>query len=307
MTAIPQPAQVEGPSLIARLSARLRPEFATPVILVDPSDPVMGGPGCRVGACERVAVLRGMCSAHHQRWAQAGRPEAEAWAAAAPAVRRWLAEPPKCAVGSCRRAHCELGLCHSHAARWRQDRRPDRARWVAEGGGGPPLPRTTTCRFPGCGLDGEGSAGLCQVHRSRWVRHARPPVEAWLADCAMVGRDRFDLRALPMPMRLEIAYAIQRRVEERRTKTPSGSAAAAAAPATGQRCGLVAGSNTRRVERLPGLLLRAGQHRASVPARRAGLSARRDRRCRLGRRVSARCVAAAPPGLPRPRRGVALR
>jgi hypothetical protein len=35
----------------------------------------------------------------------------------------------------------------------------------------------------------------------------------------MVGRDRFDLRALPTPMRLEIAYAIQRRVEARRTKT----------------------------------------------------------------------------------------
>jgi len=35
----------------------------------------------------------------------------------------------------------------------------------------------------------------------------------------MLGRDRFDLRALPMPMRLEIAYAIQRRVDERRTKT----------------------------------------------------------------------------------------
>lgn len=88
---------------------------------------------------------------------------------------------------------------------------------------------------------------------------------------------------------------------------PPRSAAAAAAPATGQRSGLVAGPDPRRVERLPGLLLAAGQHRAPVPARRAGLSARRDRRCRLGRRVSARCVATAPTGLPRPRRGAALR
>jgi integrase len=90
---------------------------------------------------------------------------------------------------------------------------------VADGGGGLPLPRTATCQFPGCGLDAEGSAGLCQVHRSRWARHGRPPVDTWLADCAMVGRDRFDLRALPMPMRLEIAYAIQCRVDARRTKT----------------------------------------------------------------------------------------
>jgi hypothetical protein len=34
-------------------------------------------------------------------------------------------------------------------------------------------------------------------------------VEAWLADCALFSRDRFDLRALAVPMRLEIAYAIQ--------------------------------------------------------------------------------------------------
>lgn len=218
MTAIPQPPQVEGPSLSARLAAELRPRFAAPVILVDPSDPVMGGPSCTVPACDRVGVLTGMCSAHHQRWVETGRPEVEAWAAAPP-IRRWLAEPPKCAVASCRRAHCEASLCHSHAARWQQAGHPDRAWWVAQGGGGRALPRTATCRFPDCGLDAEGSAGLCQVHRSRWARNGRPPVEAWLADCAMVGRDRFDLRALPIPMRLEIAYAIQRRVEARRTKT----------------------------------------------------------------------------------------
>jgi integrase len=44
-------------------------------------------------------------------------------------------------------------------------------------------------------------------------------VEAWLADCAMFGLDRYDLRALPMPMGLEIAYALQCRVDARRTKT----------------------------------------------------------------------------------------
>jgi len=211
--------KVGGTGLTARLLAALRPEFAVPVILVDPADPVVGGPSCKVGVCERVAVLHGMCSAHHRQWAQAGRPDAEAWAAAAPPLRRWLAEPPKCQVASCRRAHCEHGLCHSHAARWQQAGCPDRTRWVAGGGGGPPLPRTATCRFPGCGLDAEGSAGLCQVHRARWARNGRPPVEGWLADCAMVGRDRFDLRALPTPMRLEVAYAIQRRAEARRTKT----------------------------------------------------------------------------------------
>lgn len=219
MTAVPHPTEVGGPSLTARLTAELRPEFAMSVILVDSSDPVMGGPTCAVVVCERVAVLTGMCSAHHQRWVEAGRPEVEAWATAAQVLRRWLAEPRKCAVASCRRAHCEFGLCHSHAARWQHAGRPDRAGWVADGGGGPPLPRRAPCRFHECGLHAEGAAGLCQVHRARWARHGRPPVDAWLADCAMFGRDRFDLRALPTPMRLEIAYAIQRRVEARRTKS----------------------------------------------------------------------------------------
>jgi integrase len=41
----------------------------------------------------------------------------------------------------------------------------------------------------------------------------------YVMSCESFGRDRFDLRALPMPMRLEIAYSIQRRVDERRTKT----------------------------------------------------------------------------------------
>jgi integrase len=219
MTAAATAAVAVSPGLIARLRAELRPQFAAPVIMVGPSDPVMGGPSCKVAVCERVAVLTGMCSAHHQRWVEAGRPDAAVWAAAAPALRRWLAEPPKCSVVSCRRARCEFSLCHSHVARWQQAGRPDRAGWIADGGGGPPLPRTATCRFHDCGLDSEGAAGLCQVHRARWARNGRPPVEAWLADCAMFGRDRFDLRALPVPMRLEIACAIQRRVDARRTKT----------------------------------------------------------------------------------------
>ena len=79
MTAAPQTAGTGSLGLAARLRAGLRPPFAVPVILVDPSDPVMGGPSCKVPACERVAVLTGMCSGHHQRWVEAGRPDAGSW------------------------------------------------------------------------------------------------------------------------------------------------------------------------------------------------------------------------------------
>jgi hypothetical protein len=201
-------------------------------------------------------------------------------------------------VETCRRGRREFGLCHSHAARWRQQGRVDLARWVAESGGDP-LPGQGTCRFPGCELDAEGAAGLCVHHRSRWIRGGRPPVDFWLLTCATFGRDRFDLRRLPTPMRLEVAYAIQCRVDERRTKTRPDTI-------------------RRLLRRLPGggvdsLLDRSldswigylefsserGSGRAEIPARRDRLPARSGRRNGLGCGVSARCVAAAPARLSR--------
>ena len=81
----PLPITSDAVGLAAQLTARLRPMFAEPVILVDPSDLVIGGPQCIVAACERLAVLEGKCSAHHRRWIDDGRPEIEAWAATVPA------------------------------------------------------------------------------------------------------------------------------------------------------------------------------------------------------------------------------
>ncbi|MGH3584854.1 MAG: tyrosine-type recombinase/integrase [Pseudonocardia sp.] len=213
------------------LRARLRPLFAQPIIVVDPDDPVMGGPRCLVEVCDRLAVIFGKCSAHHQRWIDDGRPaDLAAWAATAPANRRWLQQPAACAIATCRRSRREHGLCHSHAHRWHQHTRSagraeldegepgELASWIADGGG-PPLPAGPDCQFPGCELEAEGTAGLCVHHRLRWVRAERPPMQSWLAGCATFGLDRFDLRRLPPPMQLEIAYAIQCRVDERRTIT----------------------------------------------------------------------------------------
>jgi hypothetical protein len=106
--------------------------------------------------------------------------------------------------------------------RWQKLGRVEPTQWIANGGG-PPLPDGDGCRFPDCGLEAEGEAGLCVHHRNRWIRAERPPLKSGLLGCATFGRDRFDLRRLPM--RLEIAYAIQRRADERRTITrPHGRA-----------------------------------------------------------------------------------
>ncbi|MEZ0095744.1 tyrosine-type recombinase/integrase [Streptacidiphilus sp. EB129] len=214
-----QPVPSRGHAFGIDLATRLRPQFAQPMILVDPDDPVIGGPRCLVPVCDRLAVIFGKCSAHHQRWIDDDRPaDVGSWAASAPANRRWLQQPAKCAIPTCRRSRREHGLCHSHAARWHQQGRNDLPQWIAEGGG-PALPVGADCRFPACGLEAEGEAGLCVHHRNRWIRADRPPIDAWLLGCATFGQDRFDLRALAEPMRLEVAYAIQCRVDERRTIT----------------------------------------------------------------------------------------
>lgn len=218
MTGLSAPAAAVSEGLLARLQMLVRPEFASPVILVDPSSPVTGGPVCVAAVCDRVSVHQGMCNRHYQRWVADGRPDAKAWAASVTANTRWLQEPRPCSAPSCRRARREHGLCHSHAVRWDQAGRPERHGWIAAGAGGP-LPAASGCAFPTCGLDAEGATGLCEAHRSRWIRHGRPPVDQWIEHCLLWGRDKFDLRALPTPMRWEIAYAIQRRVDERRTKT----------------------------------------------------------------------------------------
>ena len=90
--------------------------------------------------------------------------------------------------------------------------------WAA-GHSGPPFPRGAPCALPHCQLDGEGPSGLCRSHRVRWASKGKPPIAEYVLSCESFARDRFDLRPLPTPMRLEIAYAIQRRVDERRTKT----------------------------------------------------------------------------------------
>ena len=75
------------------------------------------------------------------------------------------------------------------------------------------------CQVAGCGR-GAWTRMLCNGHFGRWRHSGRPDVAAFAATTSVLqGRsdrvDAFDLRGLPQQLRLEIAYSIQRRHDER--------------------------------------------------------------------------------------------
>lgn len=76
-----------GDRLAERLAEVLRPEFAGPVIRVDPDDPVFGRGRCSVAGCERSAWTRLLCMAHYTRWRHAGTPEMAAFVATTGLIR----------------------------------------------------------------------------------------------------------------------------------------------------------------------------------------------------------------------------
>lgn len=77
------------------------------------------------------------------------------------------------------------------------------------------------CRVAGCDR-GAWARLLCNSHYTRWRLHGRPDIDAFAASAGPVREkpgselvDTFDLRGLPMPLRLEIAYSIQCRHDDR--------------------------------------------------------------------------------------------
>lgn len=221
MTALQYPI-LDPLSLVNRIQAELRIEFTTEVIVVDTSDPVMGGPLCLVEDCTRLGLLRKMCTAHHQQWVAQGRPAITEWTVTPRSVTRLQINPKPCRVISCHRGRRNLGLCHTHFLRWTSDGRPSQSKWTTQNSGSS-LIFQGHCKFNGCECEAEGIVGLCFVHRGSWIRKGRPPIDTFIRKADLVGVDHFDLSVLPMPMRIEVAYAIQRRVDERRSKTRPNS------------------------------------------------------------------------------------
>ena len=72
-----------GTTLLAKLQAAVRPEFAVEVYFPDPDDPVLGRGRCKVAGCEHLVQARGLCGGHFDRWSRQGKPDVEHWLATA--------------------------------------------------------------------------------------------------------------------------------------------------------------------------------------------------------------------------------
>lgn len=213
-----QPLGAPGrPSLSDRLEELVRPQFRVEVLVPAPDDPVLGTPACLVNGCVRSSRRLGLCTAHHLRWERDGRPEQRSWAATAdPGMLGYRPLRP-CRWPGCRFGQLRGQLCYTHARTWAAQGQPALERWLS---GVTPVDHTDglECALPGCVLLAELHAGWCRAHHTRWRGRGRPPAEEFIAYCTSYGEARFDLRALPPSLRLEISYVLQCRVDARRTR-----------------------------------------------------------------------------------------
>jgi integrase len=208
------PGQHRAPAgLLEKLMSAVRPEFRGEVIAVDPADPVFGGPPCQVDGCARTARVRGICLGHYYRWKHEGcpLPVGDFIATADPDLRGHRALRPCDALG-CGYGRRGAGLCTIHHAAWRQAGKPALPAWL---GALFPLPAdgpAAPCLVSYCSLLAEGETPFCLSHGARWRRAGKPDPNEFPA--------RLDFRRLSGQLKLEAQYAVQRRRDDARLRTP---------------------------------------------------------------------------------------
>jgi integrase len=217
----PRPAR--GAALLARLMAVVRPEFRADPLVFAPDDPVFGTGACLVEGCGRFARSKRLCQAHRLRWDAAGRPDLGSFAATTDP--RWRDQQPNmaCRIDSCRYGSARGGLCSLHAQRWERSGRPDLDSWLAD----PPQVKQPAagalCRIGHCQLWPQAAQPFCHAHHNTWRANGRPEAEVFagrFAQVAVPADEVVRLAELPAQVRLEIAYALQRRHDGRTSKTP---------------------------------------------------------------------------------------
>ena len=166
---------------------------------------------CAVASCPREVTEAGLCNGHALRWIRRGRPDLAEFTA----TTRFLivdnhvlaaCKVPTCRRGRVRPAH----LCPTHRKQWLAAGQPPIQAWSAAAEVRDPGITAAVCRLSHCDLLAEDADPYCRVHALRWRNdgcRAHPEFEAVVMN---YGDPRWDFRRLPVQLKLELQYGLQR-------------------------------------------------------------------------------------------------
>lgn len=185
------------------------------VVTFPPNHPTLGGPACRVPACERPRASRdGLCWACIEVWRQHGEPDfADYLPTAVAAPRRSRAG---CTVAGCARPWTgpKNALCQAHH-RQRVKLQLTLEQFLAQPA---VVPRESLglCQVKACTRDRMGLGRYCTAHDQRWRKthraHPRTDRQLWEHTSPGLGDDhRLSLRGLPEQVVAEFLTGLQRR------------------------------------------------------------------------------------------------
>lgn len=128
----------------------------------------------------------------------------------------------RCVLPGCGYGSARAGMCGLHGQRWDRAGRPDHKSWITAAGPVPPPAAGAVCRMPWCQIWPQAGGPFCHAHNQTWKANGRPDVDAFASDFggfSSTADETVRLAELPPQLRLEIAYALQCRRDERGSKT----------------------------------------------------------------------------------------
>jgi len=210
------------------LSAAIRPEFAVEVYWPERGDLILFGHVCAVEGCPRRGNSRPgrtgewwLCISHQEAWIADGRRPLDQWLADGVALlTAWKRRLQPCFASGCERSRCCGWWCFFHLKRWVQAGRPERESFAQTAAPAPV--GQCECGVPGCEFPTTSRSRLCDAHQRTffWFRYKQGlDRDGFLALLAAAERrlvPHYDFSSFAEPLRSELRYVIQQRLDENR-------------------------------------------------------------------------------------------